>query len=131
VNGEINEDFLAKWINVRCMGYYGPQFTPLVWAARENHLEVVRHLCLNEAVNQEEALIGAALFGHIEIVRFLFTLGTNIKNPRAMVDAAFYGHMEIVKFLHQHGASLSNLGDEPILGASLRRKWNIVERDHI
>lgn len=96
-------------------------YTPLGIAAREGHVDIVRHLL--DAGADRRRIIGlmggmplhdATYFGHAEIVRLL-TQGTSVpgldvqgayNGLSALHDAVWQGHLEVVRALLDAGARL-------------------------
>ena len=94
--------------------------TPLQWAARKGHTEVVKVLLDNEAdVNARRhqdgvtALHIAAQNGHVEVVKLLLdnkadpNASTATDGSTALHIAAWNGHAEVVKVLLNHGADMN------------------------
>ena len=64
---------------------------------------------------RDGALVRSAVFGHIEIVKFMVEGGANIHawNDEALRVAVRYGHLEIAKYLVEQGGLLEKIpGDE-------------------
>ncbi|XP_063412692.1 fibronectin type 3 and ankyrin repeat domains 1 protein-like [Mytilus trossulus] len=87
------------------------EMTPLLWAAQEGHLEVLRYLVLvgcdtevRDTKYGKTPLLKAAAEGHREIVNYLVTVGCEKEvrdkdGATPLLWAAFKGHLEIVRFL--------------------------------
>ncbi|WP_425382145.1 ankyrin repeat domain-containing protein [Spiroplasma endosymbiont of Melieria omissa] len=84
-------------------------------AIEEGDLQTVKTLLLdsdNNKFDMEDALITAADYGHIEIVRFLIQNNTDINHINSTKDtaltlAAEQGHTEIVNLLITNGANVN------------------------
>ncbi len=90
-------------------------FTPLMLAAENQHLPIVRLLLESGAQvnvarrNGHTALHMAAAKGHLDIVQALVKAGADMNSvskfgSTAMIDAARHNHREIVAFLKDQGA---------------------------
>ena len=113
-------------------------------AAKNGNLELVRQLvgegrALANCQNGD-ALFCAAIYGHLEVVRFLVSDGpletralANCQDGRALIWAARYGHSEVVRFLVNEGPAetraLANCQNEQalILAAVNGRLENVRE----
>lgn len=131
--------------DVNYRGFGG--FTPLLAAAKNGHLEVVKYLVehgadIDKSDNnrRKTPLLAAAFEGHFEIVKYLVDKGANV-NVQAingwtpLHDAAWVANFEIVKYLVDHGADLHlrNEHNETALQTALRGKQNqdvIRQRQH-
>jgi len=95
--------------------------TPLLCACKEGLLEMVEMLVSRGAdptllrLSGLSCLYLAAVFGHVEVVRYLLTIkamrasgivdGLSTQGPRPLWGAACYGHGEVVKVLVEAGAN--------------------------
>ncbi|MDB2686668.1 ankyrin repeat domain-containing protein [Mariniblastus sp.] len=92
-------------------------FTAISTAAHRGKLDIVQWLLEQDAEVQEVrpdgslyswALMGAAMGGHLEIVKLLVEHGANVHSRNGVVNALmqadFYGHNEVSEFLRSHGA---------------------------
>ena len=100
--------------------------TPLVMAAKNGHLEVVKFLVENcaadvvyagsvtfdgETIDGAPPLWCAAAAGHLEIVKYLIKKSANVNNTTLtnstpLRAACFDGHFTIVKYLVEHSADI-------------------------
>lgn len=116
-------------------------YTPLMYASRKGHANIVRFLLSKgadvDAINTDgnTALLIASYWGHSSVVKNLINKGANLniqnKDLRAALHAAVAGEkLEIVKLLVQKGAD-TNLKDEadrtPLDLAKKRGSAAIVE----
>ena len=71
----------------------------------------------------EQELIGAAMDGHLDVVKSLVEQGANLhaENEEALTSASANGHFDVVKYLVEHGADF-HVNDEALgLAASYGR----------
>lgn len=100
--------------------------TPLIMAARNGHLEVVKYLIENcgadkaqqgsvrfdgETIEGAPPLWCAAAAGHYDVVKYLVESGADVNqttytNSTPLRAASFDGHFEIVKFLVENKADI-------------------------
>lgn len=82
-------------------------------ACANGHLHIVEYLVLihNADVKSldDNAIIQASLYGHLEVVKFLISQGADVKaqNNFPVVWASRNGHLEVVKYLISQGAEKS------------------------
>lgn len=79
-------------------------------AVEDGYLEIVKLFLSNHNFNRLDltmALIEACAFGHLEMVKYLYSQGADIWD-RALIEAAKYGHLEIVKYLYYSGGNISS-----------------------
>jgi serine/threonine-protein phosphatase 6 regulatory ankyrin repeat subunit B len=94
--------------------------TPLMMAAENNHVDVIKTLLLagaSKLVNHQTnrgrtALMAASQNGHIEVVKCLITEGVNINVQTsngwtALMAASQNGHIEVVKCLITEGVNIN------------------------
>ncbi|KAK2803455.1 hypothetical protein FQN51_003562 [Onygenales sp. PD_10] len=106
--------------------------TPLIYAAKHGHEEVVR-LLLNRNAGVEEkdsrshtALTHAARAGHLSVAKILLASGANISatDEEGRTPLHFARQEEVIRLLLKHGADInaesSTTKDTPILGALMR-----------
>lgn len=117
--------------------------TPLHFAAKNNHLEVVKYLIQKttiKAVSKNRdgasALTYAARGGHVEVVKAL--LGTNSFNLKlsrnvsdnGLQDAVFKGHREVLEVFIEAEANVNvvdGFGMTPLMAATLNGKLDLLE----
>lgn len=80
---------------------------PLILAAQEGHLEMIKYLVKeggNPRVQADQALIRAAAEGHLSVVAYLLSLGADVNagDGEPLLNAAYEGHLDVLKLLHQH-----------------------------
>jgi ankyrin repeat protein len=117
-------------------------FSPIVIAARNGHLDIVRYLVEHGArIDQRDnnrkksALLAAAFKGHFDCVQYLVEHGANL-NVQAvngwtpLHDAAYIGNFPIVKLLVDSGARLDlrNERHETPLQTAQRGQYDAVRR---
>lgn len=117
-------------------------FSPIVIAARNGHLDIVRYLVEHGAkVDQRDnnrkksALLAAAFKGHYDVVQYVVEHGADL-NVQAvngwtpLHDAAYIGDFEIVKLLVDRGARLDlrNERHETALQTAERGQYDAVRR---
>ncbi|XP_063438288.1 uncharacterized protein LOC134719215 [Mytilus trossulus] len=118
-NGNIKEVELCvkNGANLECRtdGYVG--LTPLMWAARYGHVEVMPYLVTHgsqietpDTLGGQTPLMLAALVGHLEVVTYLVTHGsqldaTDLDGRTALHHAAKYGNIDVTKCLIDQGCS--------------------------
>ena len=105
---------LDTGVDVDAAGFLG--YTPLIWASRNGHDEVVRLLLEADASIDNQtaeaeitALYSAANEGHTEATRVLLEAGANTEladtaNNTALLRASRKGHVEVVRLLLAAGA---------------------------
>ncbi len=111
-------------------------FTPLMAAASENHVEITKLLIargadVNQVHRQWTALIEAADEGSLEVAELLLDNGANMNlNPdtgrSAAVMAASEGHLDVLKLLIERGASPTAGQISPLHMAAKEGKTEIV-----
>lgn len=87
-----------------------PEFNldrPLILAAQEGHLEMIKYLVKeggNPRAKADQALIRAATEGHLDVVAYLLSLGAdaNAGDGLPLINAAHEGHLDVLKLLRQH-----------------------------
>lgn len=80
---------------------------PLILAAQEGHLEMIKYLVKeggNPRAKADQALIRAATEGHLDVVAYLLSLGAdaNAGDGLPLINAAHEGHLDVLKLLRQH-----------------------------
>jgi len=132
----------TKCFDINEGGFWG--YTPLVWAARKGHEDVVKIILDCEEVNPdkpdnlgETPLSHAAGAGEVEVVKIL--LGQEEVNPDEVCDegetplmrAVWGGHKEVVEILlNQEGVNpnkQSSLGETPLSFAAYNGSEGMVE----
>ena len=141
-NLEIIDFLLGKGAPVKNWEYQGA--TPLMIAAAEGHLEVVKRLVEAEVdVNFEHengsgtALIVAATNGHAAVVKFLLESGANPSitdstGYTALLSATFYNRIDVVEELlksHTQNINVTSAdGLSPLLAAVKIGDGEVAER---
>jgi ankyrin repeat protein len=108
--------------------------TPLICAAGNGHVEVVRVLLEGGAnveranANQVTALHKAALYGYLEVCRLLLDWGAKVDpvdkwRNTPLHDAVRFGHLLVVKLLVEGGADVSVKDDNGLTARDLARIW--------
>jgi hypothetical protein len=117
-SGEVNTvKMLVNCIDVSCTTDYYPHNTPLIYAADNGHVDVVRVLLASganlEGTNgvQRTALHNAATKGHLEVCRLLLDWGAKVDpldkwKDSPLHDAARMGNLLVVKLLVERGADV-------------------------
>jgi ankyrin repeat protein len=89
---------------------------PLMWAACEGHLDIVKYLLLRprmkvdaRADSGDTALTIACRYGHADVVKFLVVKGADVRaknqeRETALTIAESNGHQELAKYLSSLGA---------------------------
>ena len=117
--------------------YYG--MTPLQWAARQGHADVVR-LLLEKGANVnaqrlqghgETPLYQAASNGHADVVGLLLQKGANVNalGSAPLYGAASNGHADVARLLLQKGANVNAQdqgGGAPLYGAASNGNADVV-----
>ncbi len=88
-----------------------------VFIKNKRDLAVIKkHLMLVK----DDVLFWASRDGHLEIVKYLVSLGANIKAKynQAVVYASENGHLEIVKYLVSQGADIKDRDNSAVIYAS-------------
>jgi ankyrin repeat protein len=78
------------------------------------HLDIVKYMVKKYTnIDNSEALHWSALYGHLDIVKYLVEQGANVhvNNNSAIKTSAYHGHLEIVKFLVEQGADIHAYND--------------------
>ncbi|KAK5637085.1 hypothetical protein RRF57_012797 [Xylaria bambusicola] len=116
--------------------------TPLLWAARDGHLDIVQIL-LDRGANIDmddnegySPLSWAAENGHVEVTKLLLDKGADMESvahngTTALSLAAAYGNAEVVKLLIERGTNLEYMGTAsrrtPLSWAAANGDGNIVK----
>lgn len=89
-------------------------YTPLILAAYNGQLEMVKALIkngadLDQSFTQGAAIHGAAFKGHLEIVKLLVESGAKLDVPdknhtTPLMYATLFKHTEVAKYLYENGA---------------------------
>jgi ankyrin repeat protein len=89
-------------------------YTPLILAAYNGQLEMVKALIkngadLDQSFTQGAAIHGAAFKGHMEIVKLLVESGAKLDVPdknqtTPLMYATLFKHTEVAKYLYENGA---------------------------
>ncbi len=107
---------LDQGVNANARDDYG--WTPLMWAAKYGHKEIVE-LLLNKNVdidakdnNGYTALMFATMSGHKDVVELLIEAGADVNarddfGKTALLNPARNGYKDIVEFLLQQGADIN------------------------
>lgn len=80
---------------------------PLILAAQEGHLEMIKYLVKeggNPRAQADQALFRAATEGHLGVVAYLLSLGADVNagDNMPLLNAAYEGHLDVLKLLRQH-----------------------------
>lgn len=80
---------------------------PLILAAQEGHLEMIKYLVKeggNPRAKADQALIRAATDGHLDVVAYLLSLGADVNagGSSPLINAAYEGRLDVLKLLRQH-----------------------------
>ena len=92
----------------------------LSWACQMGLYQIIKMLVDDHNADIEagngDALVAAAMEGHVEIVRFLLDRGAKADNNqnKALRHAAKFGHPNIIRLLLQHGADVHAMEDRPL-----------------
>jgi len=88
----------------------------LVEACKKGNLKKVKKLIGKIHANEEKALIWAADFGYLEVVKYLVEKGADVHilDDMPLRRAAAGGHLEIIKYLIENGANI-HAGDDEAL----------------
>ncbi|HUK87026.1 MAG TPA: ankyrin repeat domain-containing protein [Terriglobales bacterium] len=117
-------------------------FSPIVIAARNGHLDIVKFLVEHGArVDQRDnnrkksALLAAAFKGHYDVVQYVVEKGADldvqaVNGWTPLHDAAYIGNFQIVKLLVDRGARLDlrNERNETALQTAERGQHDAVRR---
>lgn len=89
-------------------------YTPLILAAYNGQLEMVKALIkngadLDQSFTQGTAIHGAAFKGHLEVVKLLVKSGAKLDVPdknqtTPLMYATLFKHTEVAKYLYENGA---------------------------
>lgn len=120
----------------------GVKYRDILDAARNGNLNNVKYYVRNSERNNESkknaaedkallgnALILAAMYGHLSIVKYLHDKGADIhtNDDEALRESAYYGHYDIVRFLIKKGANVSANEDEAVRSAAQKEHLDIVQ----
>lgn len=72
-------------------------------AASYGKLDALKYLIEENFCFDEETTYGAALFGHLDVIKFLHEKENFLIDENTCAKAAEGGHLEIVKYLHENG----------------------------
>lgn len=107
--------------------------TPLMYAAQDGHMAIVRYLVEQGAVN-DTPLILAAMMNHMNVVQYLVENGADLETYymgyTALLAAVSKGHVEVVTYLVQHGADKEKaMNDDttPLMLAARKGDMAIVQ----
>ena len=134
-SGDVNAvKFLFNYTSDICTTDDQYRNTPLIYAAANGHVEVVRVLlecgANVEKANayQQTAIHGAAWYGYLEVCRLLLEWGAKL-NPRdkwkatPLHDAARWGNLSVVKLLVEKGADIKVKNGNGMTASDLARFW--------
>jgi len=99
-----------------------------------SHLEIVKYLasitdvCVT-LLYSNDALQCGALYGNVEIVKYLMSIGADIHANRdwALQLSAMKGHIDVVKYLVSNGADIRRWDDYPLHAAAKNGHLDIVK----
>jgi ankyrin repeat protein len=118
-SGDVNRTKkLVSCTNDSCTADDGFRKSPLIYAANNGHVEVVRVLLEGGAnaervnANQQTALHYAAWYGYLDVCRLLLDWGAKVDpldkwKDTPLHDAARTGQLSVVKLLVERGADVS------------------------
>ena len=137
--GDVNRTkILVKYASENCTEDDEHRDTPLMYAAANGHVEVLRVLLEGGAnaertnANQRTALHRAAWNGYLEACRLLLDWGAKV-NPvdkwkdTPLHDAAWNGHLSVVKLLVERGADVRLRNANGRNARDLARIWGRKE----
>lgn len=123
--------------DLNCEDILSPyRHTPLMTAAREGNLEMIKLLAEHGAILDKKSITGftalseAAWFNRIDVVNVLLELGArpdipNNEGNTALSEAARLGHAELVSLLLKHGASPFTKNNDNLMPVDLTRNPEI------
>jgi ankyrin repeat protein len=105
-----------------------------LWACEQGHLDMVEYLTSQEIgcdpeADHNYAIQFAALNGHLEVVKYLFSIGGDPKshNNYAIRLASKNGHLKVVKYLVDLGCDPKACNNHAIQFASLNNHLDVVK----
>jgi ankyrin repeat protein len=117
---------LYRCSNDNCTGDDRYHDTPLTYAARYGHVEVVLVLLEGGANVDRTTVVVAAQYGHLDVCRLLLDWGAKVDRldrwqHTALHYAAWGGHLSVVKLLVERGADVGVKNDNGQTASDLAR----------
>lgn len=123
-NGKESEDYENQ---PKTVGDY------LVDACSEGNLEKVK-MYINEGAHpsydDSSPSYTACLFGHVDILEYLFNLGVGLNDRLLLLVASRQGHLGVVKLLIARGSNVSKFGGQAVLEASANGHFDVLKCLH-
>ena len=89
----------------------------IFWTASNGQVDTLKYLVSQGAdvrIEDDEAMIRAAISGHLDVILYLVEMGANIRthDDAALQESARNGRLHVVKYLISRGADVRNIPEE-------------------
>ena len=105
--------------------------SPLYFAAKNKHFDVVKYLVENGATIENEdwedqPIEGAAIGGNLETIKYFIKHGANL-NKRSFVYALANGHFHLINYFISTGFKIEDVADDAFVNAVEKDRSDVLE----